>query len=148
MPIHSFRPLTPSGRFTSLNKVVGIVSKKRPERGLLEVKNRTGGRNNNGRNTSRHRGGGHKQRYRIIDFRRDILDIARQHQLRSQFLGDRRDAFQQHLALIGQREIRPLFRELARDAIGDRMVVGDPHHEAALALHQTFRTRHPQMPLI
>jgi large subunit ribosomal protein L2 len=75
MPIHSFRPLTPSGRFTSLNKVVGIVSKKRPERGLLEVKNRTGGRNNNGRNTSRHRGGGHKQRYRIIDFRRDILDM-------------------------------------------------------------------------
>lgn len=74
MPIHSFRPLTPSGRFTSLNKVVGIVSKKRPERGLLEVKNRTGGRNNNGRNTSRHRGGGHKQRYRIIDFKRDILD--------------------------------------------------------------------------
>ncbi len=75
MPIHSFRPLTPSGRFTSLNKVVGLVSTKQPERSLTEAKHRTGGRNNNGRNTSRHRGGGHKQRYRIIDFKRNILDM-------------------------------------------------------------------------
>jgi large subunit ribosomal protein L2 len=73
MPIHSFRPLTPSGRFTSLNKVT--VAQKRPERGLTEPKNRTGGRNNNGRCTSRHRGGGHKQLYRVIDFKRDILDM-------------------------------------------------------------------------
>ena len=75
MPIHSFRPLTPSGRFTSLNKVVGLISTKQPERSLTEAKHRTGGRNNNGRNTSRHRGGGHKQRYRIIDFKRSILDM-------------------------------------------------------------------------
>jgi large subunit ribosomal protein L2 len=73
MPIKSFRPLTPSGRFTSLNKRVGL-SKKRPERALTEPKNRTGGRNVYGRVTSRHRGGGHKQLYRIIDFRRDLLD--------------------------------------------------------------------------
>jgi large subunit ribosomal protein L2 len=76
MPIHSFRPLTPSGRFTSLNKVVGLISTKQPERSLTEAKHRTGGRNNNGRNTSRHRGGGHKQRYRIIDFKRDKDGIA------------------------------------------------------------------------
>jgi large subunit ribosomal protein L2 len=75
MPIHSFRPLTPSGRFTSLNKVVGLISTKRPERGLTEAKPKTGGRNNNGRNTSRHRGGGHKQLYRIIDFKRDIVGM-------------------------------------------------------------------------
>jgi large subunit ribosomal protein L2 len=74
MAIHSFRPLTPSGRFTSLNKVTGILTKKRPERGLTEAKPRTGGRNNNGRLTSRHRGGGHKQLYRVIDFKRDLLD--------------------------------------------------------------------------
>ncbi len=73
MPIKSFRPLTPSGRFTSLNQRVGL-SKKRPERGLTEPKPRTGGRNVYGRVTSRHRGGGHKQLYRIIDFRRDRLD--------------------------------------------------------------------------
>src|SRR5688572_11951902 len=75
MPIHSFRPLTPAGRFTSLNKTTGELSKKRPERNLTESKHKTGGRNVYGRVTSRHRGGGHKQLYRIIDFRRDVLDM-------------------------------------------------------------------------
>jgi large subunit ribosomal protein L2 len=74
MPIHSFRPLTPSGRFTSLNMEEGL-SKERPLRALTEHKHKTGGRNVYGRVTSRHRGGGHKQLYRIIDFRRDILDM-------------------------------------------------------------------------
>ena len=74
MAIHSFRPLTPSGRFTSLNKREGL-SKERPVRGLTEPMNKTGGRNVYGRVTSRHRGGGHKQLYRIIDFKRDILDM-------------------------------------------------------------------------
>jgi large subunit ribosomal protein L2 len=74
MPIKHFRPLTPSQRFTSLNKVV--VSKERPIRSLTKgAKQRTGGRNNNGRVTMRRMGGGHKKLYRIIDFRRDILDI-------------------------------------------------------------------------
>jgi large subunit ribosomal protein L2 len=75
MALHSFRPLTPSGRFTSLNKTTGELSKKRPERGLTENKNKSGGRNVYGRVTSRHRGGGHKQLYRIVDFRRDIRDL-------------------------------------------------------------------------
>src|SRR5687767_5677304 len=74
MPIHSFRPLTAAGRFTSLNKMTDL-SKKRPERGLSESEHKSGGRNVYGRITSRHRGGGHKQRYRIIDFKRDILDL-------------------------------------------------------------------------
>jgi large subunit ribosomal protein L2 len=74
MPIHSFRPLTAAGRFTSLNKQKGL-SKKRPERALTEPKHKTGGRNVYGRITSRHRGGGHKQLYRIVDFRRDVLDM-------------------------------------------------------------------------
>jgi large subunit ribosomal protein L2 len=67
------RPLTPSQRFTSLNTADG-VSKKRPERALTEPKPKTGGRNVYGRVTSRHRGGGHKQLYRIVDFKRDLLD--------------------------------------------------------------------------
>jgi large subunit ribosomal protein L2 len=75
MPIKHFRPLTPSQRFTSLNKPVGL-SKKRPIRALTETKNRSGGRNVYGRVTSRRIGGGHKQLYRIIDFKRDILDIT------------------------------------------------------------------------
>jgi large subunit ribosomal protein L2 len=74
MPIHSFRPLTPSGRFTSLNKQTDLT-KKRPERSLTEPLPKTGGRNCYGRITSRHRGGGHKRLYRIIDFRRDMRDV-------------------------------------------------------------------------
>lgn len=73
MAIHSFRPLTPAGRFTTLNKREGL-SKKRPQKALTEPKPKTGGRNAYGRITSRHIGGGHKQLYRIIDFKRDILD--------------------------------------------------------------------------
>jgi len=74
MPIVSSRPLTPSQRFTSLNRPKGL-SRERPQRALTEAKPKTGGRNAYGRLTSRHRGGGHKQLYRIIDFRRDILDM-------------------------------------------------------------------------
>jgi large subunit ribosomal protein L2 len=74
MPIHSFRPLTPSGRFTQLNMEEGL-SKERPLRALTTHKHKSGGRNVYGRVTSRHRGGGHKQLYRIIDFKRDILDM-------------------------------------------------------------------------
>jgi large subunit ribosomal protein L2 len=74
MAIHSFRPLTASTRFTSLNQQKEL-SKKRPERGLTEPKHKSGGRNVYGRITSRHRGGGHKQLYRIVDFKRDILDV-------------------------------------------------------------------------
>jgi large subunit ribosomal protein L2 len=75
MPIHSFRPLTPSGRFTSLNKTTGELSKERPQRALTEHKHKSGGRNVYGRVTSRHRGGGHKQLYRIVDFKRNVLDM-------------------------------------------------------------------------
>jgi large subunit ribosomal protein L2 len=74
MAIKSFRPLTPSGRFTSLNHRVGL-SKKRPQRALTESYGKSGGRNVYGRVTSRHRGGGHKRLYRVIDFKRDILDL-------------------------------------------------------------------------
>lgn len=74
MPIKPFRPLTPAQRFTSLNKPEGL-SKKRPERALTQPKPKTGGRNVYGRITSRHQGGGHKQLYRVVDFRRDIRDV-------------------------------------------------------------------------
>ena len=75
MPLKSFRPLTPSLRFTTLNRPAEI-SKKRPERSLVEAKPKTGGRNAYGRITSRRRGGGHKQLYRIIDFKRSKLDVT------------------------------------------------------------------------
>ena len=74
MALKSFRPLTPALRFTTLNRPAE-VSTKRPERSLVESKPKTGGRNAYGRITSRRRGGGHKQLYRIIDFKRTKLDI-------------------------------------------------------------------------
>ncbi|RXK53061.1 50S ribosomal protein L2 [Oleiharenicola lentus] len=74
MALKSFRPLTPALRFTTLNRPAEITD-KRPERSLVENKNRTGGRNVYGRLTSRRRGGGHKKLYRIIDFKRTKLDM-------------------------------------------------------------------------
>ena len=74
MALKSFRPLTAALRFTTLNRPEGL-SKERPERSLVEHKHKTGGRNVYGRLTSRRRGGGHKQLYRIIDFKRAKLDM-------------------------------------------------------------------------
>ena len=76
MPIKTFRPLTPSLRYTALNRPDEIED-KRPERGLTEHKHKTGGRNCYGRLTSRRRGGGHKQLYRIIDFKRAKIEPVR-----------------------------------------------------------------------
>lgn len=75
MALKTFRPLTPSQRFKALPSFEEIT-KSKPEKSLTEIKRRTGGRNNLGRKTSRHRGGGHKKRYRIIDFKRSRRDIA------------------------------------------------------------------------
>ncbi|MEP6699360.1 MAG: 50S ribosomal protein L2 [Verrucomicrobiota bacterium] len=69
MALKSFRPLTPALRFKSLPAFTEIT-KAKPHKSLVEVKKRSGGRNNNGRLTSRHIGGGHKQKYRKVDFKR------------------------------------------------------------------------------
>jgi len=69
MALKTFRPITPVKRFQALPSF-DEVTKKKPEKSLLAPKKRSGGRNNRGRITSRHIGGGHKQRYRIIDFKR------------------------------------------------------------------------------
>ena len=76
-----FRPTTPTLRHTVLSdrslltRVKGKKQQVKPEKSLLEKKKSTGGRNNLGRMTSRHRGGGHRKHYRIIDFKRDKLEI-------------------------------------------------------------------------
>lgn len=70
MAIRQYRPTSAGRRFQSVLDF-NEVTKSEPERRLLAPKQRTGGRNALGRMTSRHRGGGHKQRYRIIDFRRN-----------------------------------------------------------------------------
>ena len=74
MPIKSYRPTTPTRRFQTIVSREDIT-KQRPEKSLLEPKQGTGGRNSNGRVTSRFIGGGHKQAYRVIDFKRDKIGI-------------------------------------------------------------------------
>ncbi len=74
MPIKTFKPTTPSRRFiTQLD--FSELTKKAPEKRLLESKSSSGGRNSHGRITSRFRGGGHKRKYRIIDFHRDKREV-------------------------------------------------------------------------
>jgi len=70
MPVKSFKPTTPSRRFTTV-LLRDDLTKKEPEKSLLEGKKRSGGRSSTGRISSRFIGGGHKQAYRIIDFKRD-----------------------------------------------------------------------------
>ena len=75
MALKSFRPLTPVLRFKSL-PAFDEITKSKPHKALLEVKKRSGGRNAHGRLTSRHIGGGHKQKYRTVDFKRRKRDVA------------------------------------------------------------------------
>ncbi len=74
MGIKGRRPVTPSSRFTKLSDF-SEVTKAKPEKRLTESLKKSGGRNVTGRITVRRRGGGHKRRYRIIDFKRDKDDI-------------------------------------------------------------------------
>ena len=69
------RPVTPGMR-GQVSTDFKDITKKKPEKSLLQSKKSSGGRNNKGRITSRHRGGGHKQKYRIIDFKRDKDNIT------------------------------------------------------------------------
>ncbi len=70
MALRKLKPITPGTRFYSVSTFEEIT-KSTPERSLLAPLKKSGGRNNTGRITSRHRGGGHKRRYRIIDFKRN-----------------------------------------------------------------------------
>jgi large subunit ribosomal protein L2 len=69
-----FKPTSPGRRFMTGQELKGL-SHERPERGLTGVVTRSGGRNNLGRVTTRYRGGGHKRIYRVVDFRRDKVQI-------------------------------------------------------------------------
>jgi large subunit ribosomal protein L2 len=70
MAIRKMKPMTAGTRWMSVSGF-DDVTKKRPEKSLVEPLRKSGGRNNTGRVTSRHRGGGHKRFYRVIDFKRD-----------------------------------------------------------------------------
>ncbi len=70
MPIRKRKPTSPGRRFQTVSDF-SEITKERPEKSLVKPKKRSSGRNVYGRTTSRHRGGGHKQKYRVVDFRRD-----------------------------------------------------------------------------
>jgi len=70
MPVKTFRPLTPSTRYISYPDFSDIT-KTKPEKSLVETRKRSGGRNHYGRVTARGIGGGHKQKLRLVDFKRN-----------------------------------------------------------------------------
>src|SRR5580692_8268434 len=70
MPVKTFRPLTPSTRYITIADYSDIT-KTKPEKSLVEIRKKTGGRNHYGRVTSRGIGGGHKQKIRTVDFKRN-----------------------------------------------------------------------------
>jgi large subunit ribosomal protein L2 len=75
MPVKSFRPLTPSTRYITVSDY-SEITKKKPERHLVSIRKKTGGRNSYGRVTARGIGGGHKQKLRLVDFRRNKFGVA------------------------------------------------------------------------
>jgi len=74
MGVKNFKPTSPARRYYSVSDFKEISKDAEPLKKLLEHQTRTGGRNHYGRITSRFRGGGHKQRYRVIDWKRDMAD--------------------------------------------------------------------------
>ncbi|MBK6465116.1 MAG: 50S ribosomal protein L2 [Myxococcales bacterium] len=75
MGIKAFKPTSPARRYYSVSDFKEITPGKKPEKKLLEHQTSSGGRNAHGRITSRFRGGGHKQRYRILDWKRDKIGV-------------------------------------------------------------------------
>lgn len=74
MPVKKYKPVTPSLRFRT-GYTFDEITTDQPEKSLLRPLSKSGGRNNMGRITCRHRGGGHRRHYRIIDFKRNKFDI-------------------------------------------------------------------------
>ena len=76
MAVKKFKPLTPGQRFRVAISREELTKGAQPEKSLLGTKSSTGGRNSDGHRTMRNRGGGHKRRYRVIDFKRDKEGVA------------------------------------------------------------------------
>jgi large subunit ribosomal protein L2 len=74
MSVRKLRPITPSQRFMLVNDFEELTASK-PEKSLLTAQKKSGGRNNSGKMTMRYIGGGHKQSYRIIDFKRNKFEV-------------------------------------------------------------------------
>lgn len=75
MSLKSFKPVTPSNRYKVWSSFEELTTDK-PEKSLCQALRKSGGRNNNGRITTRHIGGGHKRQYRLVDFKRSKTDVT------------------------------------------------------------------------
>ena len=75
MSIKTYRPTTPSRRHMSVSGFDGVAKHVKPEKSLIEVLKKNAGRNSYGHITVRHQGGGNRQKYRVIDFKRNKLDV-------------------------------------------------------------------------
>ena len=75
MGVRKLKPTTPGQRFKVVNDFASLTTGNNPEKSLIAKKGKSGGRNNTGKMTMRHMGGGHKRRYRVIDFKRDKFGI-------------------------------------------------------------------------
>ena len=86
MAVKRFRPITPTLRYKTVNSFAEVDGSS-PEKSLLRgAVSKSGGRNNQGRMTMRRRGGGHKRRYRLIDFKRNKLGVPESSMLLSMIL--------------------------------------------------------------
>ena len=74
MSLKKFKPVTPGQRH-KINSDYSEITASKPEKSLVAIKKKSGGRNNDGRMTMRYIGGGHKQKYRVVDFKRDKHDV-------------------------------------------------------------------------
>ena len=75
MGVRKLKPTTPGQRFKVVNDFDALTTGNNPEKSLISKKGKSGGRNNTGKMTMRHMGGGHKRRYRVVDFKRDKFGI-------------------------------------------------------------------------
>ncbi|MEG2809845.1 MAG: 50S ribosomal protein L2, partial [Akkermansia sp.] len=75
MSLKSYKPVTPSNRY-KVWSTFDEITKSTPEKSLCSALKKSGGRNNNGRITTRHIGGGHKRQYRLVDFKRNKFDVS------------------------------------------------------------------------
>ena len=76
MSIKTYKPTTPSRRHMSVSGFDGVDKHAKPQKELVEVLKKHAGRNSYGRITVRHQGGGNRKKYRVIDFKRDKMDVT------------------------------------------------------------------------
>ena len=139
MSIKTYRPTTPARRQMSVSGFDGVDKHAKPEKGLIEVRKKNSGRNSYGRITVRHKGGGNRRKYRVIDFKRDKMDVAAK-VLRLEYdpnralrVRGRREALYPRPGRTGRRRQRPEQRRRGHQA-----------GQLPAACEHPGRHRHPQ----